>query len=263
MMLELSYYFLLGLIQGVTEFFPVSSTGHLFIGRNLFGLKEAGLFLDTMLHIGTLFALLVVYKDEFINLLKKPFSKRMYLLIIGTIPAVVVGLLLKDWIEIISISGVTIGWEFLATGLILFFSDSIKNGSKKMDDITYKDAFYIGSFQAIAILPAISRSGITIAAALLRKIDRETAAYFSFLLSTPAIAGAILLQSLDLFKGVEHNISLLELVIGTISSFLFGWFAIRFMISYLKKHSLKIFAYYVWGLGIFVLLAQNLHWFGF
>lgn len=247
---------ILGLIQGLTEFLPISSTGHLYLGRNLFGLQEAGLLLDTMLHIGTLLAVFVFYKDEFIKIIKKPFSKLTYLLLVGTIPAVVIGLLFKDYFEEISKTGVTIGWEFLITGIFLWIADSAKNGYKKMDDIGYKDAFIIGTFQAVAIFPAISRSGMTIVAALWRKLDRETAAYFSFLLSTPAIAGAVVLQSVDLASGAGEEISLSALLVGIISSAIFGYFAVRWMIGFLKKHSLKPFAVYVWLLGLTVLYFQ-------
>jgi undecaprenyl-diphosphatase len=248
--------FILGIIQGLTEFLPISSTGHLYLGRNLFGLQEAGLLLDTMLHVGTLLAVFVFYKDEFVKIIKNPFSKLTFLLIVGTIPAVVIGLLFKDYFEEISKTGVTIGWEFLVTGLFLWIADSAKNGYKKMDDISYTDALIIGSFQAAAIFPAISRSGFTIVAALWRKLDRESAAYFSFLLSTPAIAGAVVLQSLDLFGGAGEEISLSALIVGILSSALFGYFAVKWMIGYLKKHSLKPFAIYVWVLGFAVLFFQ-------
>ncbi|WP_042461805.1 undecaprenyl-diphosphate phosphatase [Neobacillus dielmonensis] len=248
--------FILGIIQGLTEFLPISSTGHLYLGRNLFGLQEAGLLLDTMLHVGTLLAVFVFYKDEFIKIIKKPFSKLTFLLIVGTIPAVIFGLAFKDYIDEISKTGVTIGWEFLVTGLFLWLADSAKNGYKKMDDISYKDAFVIGTFQAVAIMPAISRSGMTIVAALWRKLDRETAAYFSFLLSTPAIAGAIVLQAKDLLGGGGEEISLSALLVGIISSAFFGYVAVKWMVGYLKKHSLKPFAVYVWILGLVVLFFQ-------
>lgn len=247
---------ILGMIQGLTEFLPISSTGHLYLGRNLFGLQEAGLMLDTMLHLGTLMAVFVFYKEELLNIIKNPFSKLTYLLIVGTIPAVVIGLLFKDFFDEISKTGVTIGWEFLITGLFLWFADSIKNGYKKMDQISYKDAFIIGTFQAAAIFPAVSRSGLTIVAALWRKLDRETAAYFSFLLSTPAIAGAVVLQSVDLFSGQGEEITLSALLVGVVSSALFGYVAVRWMVNYLKKHSLKPFAVYVWLLGFIVLFIQ-------
>lgn len=247
---------ILGMIQGLTEFLPVSSTGHLYLGRNLFGLQEAGLMLDTMLHLGTLVAVLVFYKSEFIKIIKNPFSKLTFLLIIGTIPAVVIGLGFKDYFEEISKTGVTIGWEFLITGIFLWVADSAKNGYKKMDDISYKDAFIIGSFQAVAIFPAISRSGMTIVAALWRKLDRETAAYFSFLLSTPAIAGAVVLQSFDLLEGKGEEISLSALLVGIAASAIFGYLAVKWMVAFLKKHSLKPFAVYVWVLGLAVLFFQ-------
>ncbi|WP_163182974.1 undecaprenyl-diphosphate phosphatase [Neobacillus sedimentimangrovi] len=248
--------FILGMIQGLTEFLPISSTGHLYLGRNLFGLQEAGLLLDTMLHIGTLLAVFVYYKEEFIKIIKNPFSKLTFLLIVGTIPAVVIGLVTKDYIEEVSKTGITIGWEFLLTGLFLWMADTAKNGYKKMDDISYKDAFIIGTFQAAAILPAISRSGMTIVAALWRKLDRETAAYFSFLLSTPAIAGAIVLQTKDLLSDGGEQISLSTLLVAILSSAFFGYVAVKWMIGFLKNHSLKPFAYYVWALGFLILFFQ-------
>ncbi len=248
----------LGIIQGLTEFLPISSTGHLYLGRNLFGLQEAGLMLDTMLHLGTLLAVFVFYKDEFIQIIKKPFSKLTGLLMIGSIPAAIIGLLFKDFFDEISKTGVTIGWEFLITGLFLWFADSAKNGYKKMNDIRYRDALIIGSAQAVAIFPAISRSGMTIVAAMWRKLDRETAAYFSFLLSTPTIAGAVLLQSLDLFEGKGEEISLSALLVGVVASAVFGYIAVKWMVGYLKNHSLKPFAVYVWVLGLVVLLVYNL-----
>lgn len=125
-----------------------------------------------------------------------------------------------------------------------------------MDEISYKDAFIIGAFQAGAIFPAISRSGLTIVAALWRKLDRETAAYFSFLLSTPAIAGAVVLQSFDLAGGKGEEITLSALLVGVVSSAVFGYIAVKWMVNFLKKHSLKPFAIYVWVLGAAVLFIQ-------
>ncbi|NMD69990.1 undecaprenyl-diphosphate phosphatase [Bacillus sp. DNRA2] len=250
--------FILGLIQGLTEFLPISSTGHLYLGRHLFGLDEAGLFLDTMLHIGTLIAVIVVYKQELVNMIKQPFSKQTLLLIIGTIPAVIVGFTFNDLFESISKTGTTIGWEFLITGAILWMGDSVKAGAKKAHDISYGDALFIGTFQAAAIFPAISRSGLTIAAGLFRKLDRETSAYFSFLLSIPAIAGGIILQFGDLAAGTHESITFSNLFIATISSAIFGYIAVVGMIQFLKNQSLKIFAIYVWILGITIIALQTI-----
>ncbi|CAH0347309.1 undecaprenyl-diphosphate phosphatase [Bacillus sp. CECT 9360] len=248
--------FILGLIQGLTEFLPISSTGHLYLGRHLFGLDEAGIFLDTMLHIGTLLALIVVYKEELFSLLKNPFSKLTLLLISGTIPAVFAGVLLGDWFDELSRTGVTIGWEFLVTGFILWFADSIQTGRKTIQDISVKDAFIIGSFQAAAIMPALSRSGLTIAAGLFCKLDRATAAYFSFLLSIPAISGGIVFQMKPVLTGNAEYISFPSLLVATLSAAIFGYIAVVWMINFLKKKSLKIFSYYVWALGSLILILQ-------
>ncbi|MFS0783012.1 undecaprenyl-diphosphate phosphatase [Bacillus sp. 1P06AnD] len=251
--------FILGIIQGLTEFLPISSSGHLYLGRHMFGLNEAGLLLDTMLHIGTLIAVFVFYWKDIMAILKNPFGKLTWLLAVGTIPAVIIGFTFKDYFDAISKTGTTVGWEFLITGCFLWFSETIKKGRKKMHEISFGDALFIGTFQAAAIFPAVSRSGMTIAAALMRKLDRETAAYFSFLLSTPAIAGAILLQIIDLMKGSGEAISSASLAVGIMASALCGYFAVRWMIGYLKKHSLKVFAVYVWILGIFIIAMQFSH----
>ena len=249
---------ILGIIQGLTEFIPISSTGHLYLGRNIFGLKEAGLFLDTMLHLGTLIALIVFYREILIKLIKNPFSRITALLVVGTIPAVITGVLFSDYFDSLSKSGISIGWEFLITGLFLWFADSIKNGAKKVENLSLFDSFFIGSFQALAIFPAISRSGMTIVGALLRKMDKEAAAYFSFLLSIPAICGGIIYQLKDLISGSVPQISLSSMFIATLSSAFFGYIAVRFMITFVKYRSLKIFAVYVWILGIIIILLQQL-----
>ncbi|QPC46592.1 undecaprenyl-diphosphate phosphatase [Mangrovibacillus cuniculi] len=251
--------FILGIIQGLTEFLPISSTGHLYIGRHLFGLDDAGLFLDTMLHIGTLLAIIVVYKEVLLSLLKNPFQRLTLLLIVATLPAVIVGLLFEDYFEAISKSGVTLGWEFLITGCLLYWGDKWKEGKKEIEDLSMKDAAIIGSFQAAAIFPALSRSGLTIVAGLFTGLKKETAAYFSFLLATPAILGGIILQGRYLFVETNTTIGLFPLLIGTLASCLVGYLAIVGMIHYLKTRPLRYFAYYVWILGVFILLFQ---WFG-
>ncbi|HEY8343179.1 MAG TPA: undecaprenyl-diphosphate phosphatase [Calditerricola sp.] len=248
---------ILGIIQGLTEFLPISSTGHLYLGRHLFGLNEAGLFLDTMLHLGTLIAVIAVYWDTLLQLAKKPFSRLTGLLVVGTIPTVAIGLVFEDFFEEISKTGVTIGWEFLVTGTVLWLADRIKDrGCKTLDEISYTDALIIGTFQGAAILPAISRSGLTIAAALFRRIDKATAAYFSFLLSIPAIAGAVVYQGAKLVQGHVESIPLSSLLIGTAMSAVFGYLAVKWMIAILQRGSLKGFAVYVWLLGAIVLIAQ-------
>ncbi|WP_318508853.1 undecaprenyl-diphosphate phosphatase [Bacillus sp. T3] len=250
--------FILGIIQGLTEFLPISSTGHLYLGRHLFQLDEAGLFLDTMLHIGTLIAVIIVYKQDLLNIIKQPFSRQSTILVVGTIPAVVIGFLFDDLFESISKTGKTIGWEFIITGAILWMADSVKTGAKKTHNIGYADALFIGTFQAAAIFPAISRSGLTIAAGLFRKLDRETAAYFSFLLSIPVIAGGIFLQFAKMVNEQPEVISFSSLFVATLSSALFGYLAVVGMIQFLKKRSLKMFAVYVWLLGAAIIILQRI-----
>lgn len=248
---------ILGIIQGLTEFLPISSTGHLYLGRHLFGLDEAGLFLDTMLHFGTLLAILTVYRSEIISIIRNPWSRLSRLVIVGTIPTVMIGLAFKDFFEEISQTGVTIGWEFLLTGIVLWVADTRKDrGFKQLEEIQYRDAIWIGIFQGAAIMPALSRSGLTIAAALFRQIDKATAAYFSFLLSIPSIAGAFVLQGKKLFEGGSEILPLSSLLIGTALSAVFGYIAVKWMISILQKGSLKGFAIYVWLLGGVILGAQ-------
>lgn len=251
---------ILGIIQGLTEFLPISSTGHLLLGRKLLGLSDAGLFLDTMLHLGTLVAVVVVFWKDIVGLIKKPFSKLMLLLIVATIPTAVIGILFQDFFEEISKTGVTVGWEFLATGVILWLADNAKNrGYKSFEDIKVKDALLVGTLQGAAILPAISRSGLTIAGALFSGIKKEAAARFSFLVSLPAIAGAWVLQVVKLREGTAvEGVSTSAIVVGTIVSAIFGYIAVKWMLKILNQGSLKGFAIYVWILGAIVLVLQFL-----
>lgn len=247
----------LGIIQGLTEFLPVSSTGHLYLGRHLFGLDSAGLFLDTMLHLGTLAAVIAVYGDDIAAICRNPLGKTGRLLIVGTIPAVVVGIVWEDTFETISQTGVTIGWEFLITGGVLYWADRMKAGGyKRMEDLSYSDALWIGVAQSAAIFPAVSRSGMTIAAALLRNVETTTAATFSFLLSIPAISGGILLQGAKLLNGRAEHLPLSSLLIGTAMAGICGYAAVRWMIRLLRRGSLKGFAWYVWALGVLILFLQ-------
>ncbi|MFC4768955.1 undecaprenyl-diphosphate phosphatase [Effusibacillus consociatus] len=247
----------LGIVQGLTEFLPISSTGHLLIGRKLLGLEEAGLFLDTMLHLGTLLAVVAIFWRDVLFMVRNPFSRLTLLILAGTIPTAAIGLAFEDYFEAISKTGVTVGWEFLLTGIILWWADNMKNGSKKIDQISYTDALLVGALQGAAILPAISRSGLTIAGALFRGIDKQAAARFSFLLSLPAILGAVVLQSKKLIDGeVAETISVFPLIAGTLASAVAGYIAVKWMLNILQRGSLKGFSIYVWVLGAIILFLQ-------
>lgn len=256
---ELLKALILGTVQGLTEFLPVSSTGHLLLGRKLLGLSEAGLFLDTMLHLGTLLAVVAVFWKDIVDMMKRPFSRLSLLIIVGTIPTAIIGLAFEDFFEDISKTGVTVGWEFLATGVILWVADNMKKkGTKNIEQVSFKDALIVGTLQGAAILPAISRSGLTIAGALFRGIDKQAAARFSFLLSLPAILGAVVLQSAKLAGGQAESIGAIPLLVGTLAAAVSGYLAVKWMLSILQRGSLKIFSVYVWILGIGVLTAQML-----
>ena len=255
MALLLEHIFL-GIVQGLTEFLPISSTGHLVLFRQLFGLQEIGLLFDTMLHFGTLIAVVIVFWPQIKQLAADPFGKLSRLLIVGTIPTAVIGLAFEDYFEEISRTGVTIGWEFLATGVILWTVESMRKGNRTFAQISYTDALLIGTLQGAAILPAISRSGLTIAGSLLRGIERADAARFSFLLSLPAILGACALQTAKLAKHPIETTTLIPMLVGTICAAIAGYFAIRWMLKVISSGSMKGFAIYVWVLGVIILAMQ-------
>ena len=255
-MLLLLEHIFLGVVQGLTEFLPISSTGHLVLFRKLFGLQDIGLLFDTMLHFGTLIAVVIVFWPQIRFVLTNPFSKLTKLLVVGTIPTAVIGLTFEDFFEEISQTGVTIGWEFLVTGAILWGVESMRRGHRKFDEISYTDALIIGTLQGAAILPAISRSGLTIAGALMRGIERADAARFSFLLSLPAILGACLLQTVKLVKAPIETSLLAPMLVGTICAGIAGYVAIRWMMKIISSGSMKGFAIYVWILGLVILGLQ-------
>jgi undecaprenyl-diphosphatase len=252
----------LGIVQGFTEFLPISSSGHLLLFRKMFGLAEAGLLLDTMLHVGTLVAVVAVFWRDILEMIKRPFSHLTLLVIMGTIPTGIIGLAFKDTFEHLATTGVFLGWSFLATGLILWLADSLKErGLKEISDVSFKNAFLVGTLQGVAIIPGVSRSGLTISGSLFQGIEKETAARFSFLLSLPAIMGAALVQSVDLFKGNIEGIGMGALLIGTLVAAVCGYIAVRWMLEIIKNKSLKIFSYYLWIVGAGVLFTQLMGWF--
>lgn len=252
----------LGAIQGLTEFLPISSSGHLVLARKIFGIQEPPLLFDTMLHVGTLIAVLVVLRAEIWELLKKPFQRTTALLIYATLPTVVIAVLFKDLIEEAFRSGATLGFEFLITGAVLVAADrlAVKNGTgKNAATMRPLDAVVIGTLQGVSIMPAISRSGLTVAGALSLKLERSFAARFSFLMSIPAILGALVFQGKDLIEGAAAGgESALLLVVGTLVSAAVGVFAVSYMIKIIVGKKLAGFAVYVGILGVLVLIDQNL-----
>ncbi|OGO77943.1 MAG: undecaprenyl-diphosphatase [Clostridiales bacterium GWB2_37_7] len=248
---------ILGIVQGLTEFLPISSSGHLVLMQKIFGITEPTLIFDTSVHLGTLIAVFAVFKDDIIQILKKPFQKLTWLLLAGTIPTAIVGIAFKDTFEQMFRSGSTLGFEFLATGAILLWSGTLKSGRKSVRETSYFDAAFIGVMQGLAIMPAISRSGLTISGALFRNLDREFAARFSFLLSVPAILGAAVFQVKDIMEvGGGSGIGMNALIAGSVAAALAGYVSIKYMLRVLREGKIKYFAYYVFALGTLVILDQ-------
>ena len=247
---------ILGLIQGLAEFLPISSSGHLALAQQLFGIQEATLAFDVLLHLGTLVPVMFVYWKDIWALLRKPFQKTTLFLIIGTIPAVIAALLLGDVIDALFSSMLFLAVGFAITGVVLLLVDRIKPGDKTEREMTWLDALLIGCAQGVAIAPAISRSGSTISASLVRGLSRETAARFSFLLSIPAILGAAVLQVKDMIGGgdVFAGISPLCMAAGFFAAMLSGYLAIQFMLKLIQKAKLKMFSPYLFALSAFVLV---------
>jgi undecaprenyl-diphosphatase len=253
----------LGIVQGLGEFLPISSSGHLVLLQKIFGISEQTLFFDTMLHVGTLFAVVVVLWNDIKTILCKPIQPLTGFLIIATIPAVFAALVFGDQIEYIFNSGQFLGVSFLITTILLcvaeFLSKRISkaDGYKKAAEMNWLDALIIGIFQAIAIPPGISRSGATISGALSRRLDRDFAARFSFLLSIPAILGALVLNLKDLTKnsGAEGGMGA-EVIAGTITAAIVGFFAVKLMLKIVRERSLFGFAIYTGVLGVLILIDQ-------
>ena len=248
---------LLGIIQGLTEFLPVSSSGHLVIAQHLIkDFRQPGVLFDVMLHFGTLGAVIVYFWRDINGILKSVINNRgekrnlFWLIIAGTIPTGIIAILFKDTFESLFKSATAASSMLLVTGVLLFISDRVKNPFRK--DMNLWDAILIGIVQGIAIIPGISRSGSTISTGIFRKIDGETAGRFSFLLSMPAILGAVVLEAKN-FSEVDRA-EILPYIIGTMVAALFGFLTIGFLMRIIRRRNLSYFAYYCWAVGLLSLL---------
>lgn len=266
--------FLLGLIQGVAEFLPISSSGHLAIAQNLLNLQaEIPEFFDVLLHLGTLLAVFVAYwqdiKDMVVEFFRGigdlahrstptpvPSARRLILLIIlGTLPLFIV-LPIKDKVQGLSNNMVFIGAALIVTGFLLFASDMIKKGRKNERTATWLDVLLVGAGQAIATIPGISRSGMTISAGCFMGFERKFAVRFSFLLSIPAVLGANILSLKDAFEaGVAWNEVPVYLV-GVVTAAVVGYLCIRLLKMIADKGKFGAFSYYCWAVGLLTLILN-------
>ncbi|MHB0857607.1 MAG: undecaprenyl-diphosphatase UppP [Anaerolineae bacterium] len=255
---------MLGLLQGATEFLPVSSSGHLVLVPWLLGWGEPGMLFSVMVHLGTLLAVFLYFWADILALLRgawlsvrerrldTPATRLPWLLVISAIPGAILGYLFDDYVEQLLSAPQVVALLLLVTGLLLVVSERLGRRLRTMDQMGIADAVTIGVAQALAIVPGISRSGATIAAGLGRGLQRDTAARFSFLMSLPIIAGAAGAQILSLEHGEAVNLG--PLAIGFFVAAASGYLAIRFLLNYVRTHSLCPFAYYCWIVGLFFLV---------
>lgn len=244
-----------GIVQGLGEFLPISSSAHLVLIPWLFGWQDPGLTFDVALHMGTLLAVIIYFWRDWVSLLqgavsRKPsYEKRIFwYLVIATIPGAVIGFALESKAETVFRSPLLIGVMLIVMGILLYLGDRQRQ-LRTMDTMTFSDALLIGLSQALAIIPGVSRSGSTMTVARWLSLTREDAARFSFLMSTPIITGAGLLSMRDLHISDINT----AFIIGVITSFIVGLLSISFLLRYLKTSNFKIFVGYRILLGIIVI----------
>ncbi len=259
---------ILAIIQGIAEFLPISSSAHLIIFREVFGIGkdvisgDLGLTFDIALHLGTALAIIVFFFKDFLNMAIKGFTKGvkdkdgkiMWYLIAATVPAALAGVLFEDVIDnIIREKYYLIAIALIVMGVIIYLVDKKCPRDKEIKDMTLKDALIIGCSQVFALIPGFSRSGTTIAAGRALHLEREDAAKFSFYLSLPVVMGAVVLQLIKVdFSIIASNISIL--LVGIVISFIIGILCIRFLLKYLRSNDFKVFMWYRLVLGIGVLI---------
>ena len=263
----------LGFIQGLAEFLPISSSGHLVLGQALMGLKEPEILFDIVLHLGTLVAVVIFLRAEIVSLIReiirlprtlsgtagladawknRPIFRILVMIVIGTIPTGLIGVLFKHWFEALFASTQAVGVALLITGAILFITGKIKSSDRPASEFRVKDALVIGFAQGLAITPGISRSGMTICSGLFMGLERELAAKYSFLLSIPAILGAAVLHLKDIGASAFN---LPEMGAGFVAALIFGLLALAVLLKIVRLGKLHYFAYYCWLAGLVTIAA--------
>lgn len=235
--------FFLGIIQGLTEFLPVSSSGHLVLFGNLFGIEES-LFISILLHVATLLSIVVVFYKDIWQMIRHPFSKQTTMLVVATIPTCLIVLVLMPIIKQ-SFAGGLLPICFLISAILLLVSEQLSK-KKEKKEMTYKTAFIMGIAQGFAVFPGISRSGSTISAGLLSGGEKESVAKFSFLMSIPIIFLSLIMEIYEIAIGsLKLQIQVLPTILAFVSAFVVGIFAIKLMIKLTVKSSLKWFSLYL------------------
>jgi len=251
---------ILGIIQGLTEFLPISSSAHLVIAPYLFGWHipaQEGFIFDVLVQLGTLLAVILYFRKDLYQIItrviqglihRQPFSDPMarlgWILILATIPAVIAGVLFKGLVERAFGSPLAAGLFLLGTAALLIIAERVGKRNRSVDTVNWLDGLIIGLFQVISLLPGISRSGSTISGGMIRNLDRQSAARFSFLMSVPVMIGAGAVAVVDLIRSPTFAMQIPTLIAGFIISAIVGYLSIRWLLSYLIKHPLNYFAIY-------------------
>ena len=256
--------FILGLIQGITEFLPISSTAHLVLVPWLFSWHDPGLPFNVVIHLGSLIAILIYFRHDWKRIISE-FTKctlrgsyresndgRLGLfLVIGTIPGIISGFIFESFASETLRNPISIASTLALFGLFLYFADKKTSNEKEIKDMNLKDCLFFGIAQAFAIIPGVSRSGVTITGGLLRNFKREEAAKFSFLLATPVIVGATVLESRHFTAKIFTD---LPFIIGVVSSAVTSYLVIRFLLAFLRRQSFTIFVVYRLILALLIVI---------
>ena len=265
---------ILGFVQGVAEFLPISSSGHLSLFQTWFGMEEPDNLFNVLLHFATLIAVCVVYWRDIVDMITEffrgaaalvsrkgssgpiPPARRLVLMVIlGTLPLILI-LPIEDKVEALGASNVFVGIALLVTGTILFVSDRMARGRKTARTATVTDALLVGCAQAIAVIPGLSRSGATISAGMALGFDRTFAVRYSFLLSLPAVVGATLLKVIDVVKDGIDTALLPKYLLGMVVAGVVGYFSIRLVNLLAQKNKFGKFAYYCWAIGVIAIVVE-------
>ncbi len=250
---------LLGLIQGLTEFLPISSSGHLVVSQNLLGFDEPPIFFDILIHLGTLTAVIIFFREKLLKLThfflktlktKKRLTNYCNKVMFAVIPVFILGLILKPFFGFIFSSNTIVGISLLITGMMLISNRLVKNNKEEIKDLNIKKAIFIGIAQGLAILPGISRSGATTTASVWAGLKKEEAFEFSFILLIPTIIGAFIFEAVNM---QNLNFNIINGAVGFITSFLSGFFALKIFKKVFLKNKIYYFSFYCFLLGFFVL----------
>jgi undecaprenyl-diphosphatase len=270
--MTLIHAFLLGIIQGLTEFIPVSSTAHLLITQQLLGIPASDAMFSflVLVQLGTIVSLIAFFWKDLLAIVVETLknlggvgnfnglpqnAKLGWYIVIATIPALLAGVLLKDLVEaLFKTPLIEAAIRLFAAAVLLALAEYLGKRTRKLDSMTWLDALIVGLMQVIAVFPGASRSGTTIAGGMFRGFDRPSAARFAFLMSVPVLLAAGAYESLGLLKLPNLGQFLPLLAVGFITAAIVGWFAIKWLIDYLNKHSLYVFAAYCAVIGLIVIL---------